>query len=1116
MKPLKLTMSAFGSYAGKNVIDFTGQQQGIFLITGDTGAGKTTIFDAITYALYNQTSGGERNGNMMRSQYAQPETETYVELEFLYRGQTYRVRRNPDYKITKTLKNGKIREQKVPHSVELTLPDGTVFPEKKNATDAKIIEILGLTADQFSQIVMIAQGDFLKLLYTKSDERKMIFSKLFRTDIYWKIQENLRRKSMEMDERIQENDRAFEQEKSRIILLPESEEIPLDELVERLRERLKDALKEQNLRRANVEELNKKITKYEEINKLFVSLEKIRQTGNPDYKITKTLKNGKIREQKVPHSVELTLPDGTVFPEKKNATDAKIIEILGLTADQFSQIVMIAQGDFLKLLYTKSDERKMIFSKLFRTDIYWKIQENLRRKSMEMDERIQENDRAFEQEKSRIILLPESEEIPLDELVERLRERLKDALKEQNLRRANVEELNKKITKYEEINKLFVSLEKIRQTGKELEARQAESKERRQQIENARKADKVLVAEQQNLRQQQEVEQSAQAIAKMTETLANNQEMFETLKTQQQEAEAKQKREAADIQKKMLALEQSFPSYEALQNARSEEQQAKKVWEDLGKTSEESFHKKKAGIAALKEQQKQQEQVVEQTKKNWEQTSLSASESAKHYEHMYEAFLKEQAGILAENLSAGCPCPVCGSTVHPDPAKLSDHAVTELEVEQAKKTRAAAEEKRDRAYAAFEAEKTEKQKLAQAVEKEEADFVLAQTIAKQQRKEAEQNYVSLQKIAEQIREKLVYPSLAEAKKQYAAMQKALEAAEQEIERKRQKVSELAEAMNTLKGQKLAEEENQKTAKKLAAKTEKEYAKLLEKSGFVSEETYHLAILPERSRSKLEREEKEYESQCLRQQSEQKLLEKQVSGKTYTDTTELNEQLKAEKQALKEAEKTYMELHTAYENDRSVLQNCAVYLEKGKKLESEDQVIKSLSKTANGRLSGSAKIDFETYIQRQYFKQIIHEANKRLLTMSNHQFILKLKEEANTGRKTNEGLDLSVYSLVTDSERDVKTLSGGESFLAALAMALGLSDIVERSAGAIHPDMMFIDEGFGSLDAQSRQQAIEVLAELAGDSRMVGIISHVTELKEQIDRKLVVSRTDKGSRAVWTE
>ena len=413
-------------------------------------------------------------------------------------------------------------------------------------------------------------------------------------------------------------------------------------------------------------------------------------------------------------------------------------------------------------------------------------------------------------------------------------------------------------------------------------------------------------------------------------------------------------------------------------------------------------------------------------------------------------------------------------------------------------------------------EKAKQQELAQQVEKGEADLLLAQTIAKQQLKEAEQTYTNLQKAAEKIQGELVYPSLAEAKKQYDAMQKKIEASEREMEKKRQKVTELSEAINTLKGQKLSEEDNEKSTQKEAAKSEKEYQKILEKSGFASEEAYHLAILPERSRLRLEREEKEYETQCLKQQSEQKLLEKQVSGKTFTDTTELKEQLKAEKQTLKEAEKRYIDLHTAYENDKSVLQNSAVYLERGRQLENEDQVIKSLSKTANGRLSGSAKIDFETYIQRQYFKQIIHEANKRLLTMSNHQFILKLKEEANTGRKTNEGLDLSVYSLVTDSERDVKTLSGGESFLAALAMALGLSDIVERRAGAIHPDMMFIDEGFGSLDARSRQQAIEVLNNLAGDSRMVGIISHVTELKEQIDRKLVVNRTDKGSRAVWAE
>jgi len=930
MKPLKLTMSAFGSYAGENVIDFTGQQQGIFLITGDTGAGKTTIFDAITYALYSQTSGGERNGNMMRSQYALPETETYVELEFSYRGQTYRVRRNPDYKISKTLKNGKVKEQKVAHSVELTMPDGTVFPEKKNATDAKIVEILGLTADQFSQIVMIAQGDFLKLLYTKSDERKMIFSRLFKTDIYWKIQENLRRKSSEMDERIQENQRALEQEKSRII---------------------------------------------------------------------------------------------TPFEE---------------------------------------------------------------------------------------------EELPLEELVERLKELVKEAQKEQNLRRANVEEVNKKITKYDEVNKLFVSLEQICQRGKELEARQTESKDRKQQIEDALKADKVLAVEQQKLRQEQALRQSAQAIAKMEETLLRDQEKLETLRMKLQEAEEQQKKETSDTQKKMLTLEQSFPSYEILQNALQEAQQAKSAWEELKENGKQTCAQKEAEIATLKEQQKQQEAAVCKAKEKWEKTSVSAVEAAKHYEQMYEIFLTEQAGILAQNLKADCPCPVCGSLIHPNPAKLSDHAVTEQGVEQAKKARTTAEEKRDTAHTAFESEKEKQHELAQQVEKGEADLLLAQTIAKQQLKEAEQTYTNLQRAAEKIQGELVYPSLAEAKKQYDAMQQKIEASEREMEKKRQKVTELSETINTLRGQKLSEEDNEKSTQKEAAKSEKEYQKILEKSGFASEEAYHLAILPERSRLRLEREEKEYETQCLKQQSEQKLLEKQVSGKTFTDTTELKEQLKAEKQTLKEAEKRYIDLHTAYENDKSVLQNSAVYLERGRQLENEDQVIKSLSKTANGRLSGSAKIDFETYIQRQYFKQIIHEANKRLLTMSNHQFILKLKEEANTGRKTNEGLDLSVYSLVTDSERDVKTLSGGESFLAALAMALGLSDIVERSAGAIHPDMMFIDEGFGSLDARSRQQAIEVLNNLAGDSRMVGIISHVTELKEQIDRKLVVNRTDKGSRAVWAE
>ena len=247
MKPRQLTISAFGSYAGKTEIDFTGEQQGIFLITGDTGAGKTTIFDAITFALYGQTSGGERSGNMMRSQYAQASAETFVELTFLYREQVYTVRRNPEYQIEKTLKSGTVKSQKVASNVELTMPDGSVFPEKKAVTDAKIEEILGLSAEQFTQIVMIAQGDFLKLLYTKSDERKKIFSKLFQTDKYWRIQERLKYRSLHLDDRIEENKRAYAQEQARIVIpeelknqQAEEQELPLDELIVRIVERKKE------------------------------------------------------------------------------------------------------------------------------------------------------------------------------------------------------------------------------------------------------------------------------------------------------------------------------------------------------------------------------------------------------------------------------------------------------------------------------------------------------------------------------------------------------------------------------------------------------------------------------------------------------------------------------------------------------------------------------------------------------------------------------------------------------------------------------------------------------------------------------------------------------------
>ncbi len=749
MKPIQLTISAFGSYAGKTEIDFSGEQQGIFLITGDTGAGKTTIFDAITFALYGQTSGGERSGNMMRSQYALASAETFVELTFVYREQVYKVRRNPEYQIEKTLKNGTVKMQKVASGVELIMPDGSLFPEKKAATDAKIEEILGLSVEQFTQIVMIAQGDFLKLLYTKSDERKKIFSKLFQTDKYWRIQERLKYRSIQLDNQIEENKRAYAQEQSRIVIPEEFRVQPQEEMtLEELNERILQGRKEVEERLASVREKEKKLS----------------------------------------------------------------IALNGI----------------------------------------------------------------------------------------------------------------------EEVNRQFDQYERMQRQQVELETKKEEELLRLERIAEAKKAERIRGFEE---------------------------KYVEALKNAEQSGNLKKKLES---------------SIEALEEKRRLAGEQLEVQKDV----------------------------------------------------YYQLLIGQQAGLLALELKENEPCPVCGSTEHPALASGDvKKKISELEGE-----------------------------------------------------------------------------LNRAKTKLAKCTENLENAQKELQMRH--------------GQLKQEEEKYKTCERNVTQAKEAYEKKLSESPFENEEAYKQAYLLERSREKLERESREYQEKCSLTAGQLVTWEKALKGKEKQDTLALKESLREVEAEGKQLERRKMQLHTAYQTNRLVLENSREYREKGIQLSEEDQVIKSLYRTASGKLTGSAKIDFETYIQRQYFKQIIHEANKRLLTMSGQQFMLKLKEESDVGKRSNEGLDLAVYSLVTDSERDVKTLSGGESFMAALAMALGLSDIVTKNAGGIQMDMLFIDEGFGSLDANARRNAIEVLQQLSDGKRMVGIISHVTELKEQMDHKLVVTRSDKGSKVSW--
>lgn len=977
MKPRKLIMSAFGSYAGQTEIDFTRQKGGLFLIGGDTGAGKTTIFDAITYALYNQTSGGERNGAMMRSQYAAGTAMTYVEFEFEYAKACYRIRRNPEYMITKELKNGKIKEQKVPAAVELILPDGSVFPEKRSGTDAKIEEIIGLTVEQFTQIVMIAQGDFLKLLYTKSDDRKIIFSKLFRTGDYWRIQENLRRRSLAMDEAIAENGRAMAQEQGRVIL-------PKEEL----------------------------------------------------------------------------------------------------------------------------------------------------------------------------------EGMPLEEAVAQIHQWEKELAAEQEVKRKEIEKVRGKLVQAEEVNRLFTELRKREMRGEELETEADQERQRRQQLEAAIKADKVAVEEQRLREKESERARSQKACKELELWLGDAREKFNRCEQLLKQREQENAIATEQASKELHRIEEGISGYEALAQAEQREHQAKNAYETAKGEYEHGLKRMAQSLLCRITEESKAEQQRDKAAKTWEQAAAEAREASHQYEAVYQRFLEEQAGILAKSLRENEPCPVCGSLNHPAPAVLSEAAVSEAEVKVAKDARAKAEERSEAAYQKFEQWKTKAGEAQILLEQERQRFLVeakgvcedseealraylvkqentatgnirisqllddetrvgeqlgrevALTVGREQVEGLHRDYQEWAKETGRIRDGLPYPTEEEARAVIERIRKDEEGRKQSYRRMQQENEELKAELDRKQGQRMQEEEKVKQLQQECEKAACTYEKALEKQGFASEEAYQEALLNERSKKSLERASEEYKKACQENQGQLDALRKTVAGKEEQDTAALKEQIGALETERRRLEKEHLAMHTAYVTDASVMEHCSSYLEKKRELEEEDWVVKSLFRTANGRLTGSAKIDFETYIQRQYFKQIIHEANKRLLTMSGHQFMLKLKETSSTGRKSNEGLDLSVYSLVTDSERDIKTLSGGESFLAALAMALGLSDIATRKAGAVHLDMMFIDEGFGSLDEQSRKQAIEVLDELAGGDRLVGIISHVTELKEQIDHRLLVTRTDKGSKAVW--
>ena len=1045
MRPIRLEMSAFGSYAGRTVIDFSNISGGLFLVTGDTGAGKTTIFDAITYALYDRTSGGRRDGNMMRSQYAKEGADTYVEYTFSYQDQVFQIRRNPEYLRAgkRRGKDGEIRMVREAAKVELIMPDGQVFRGKKRETDQKIIEIMGLTAEQFTQTAMIAQGDFLKLLLAESRERKKIFSRIFQTEVCSRAQEELKKRAGELAARLEEN------------------QINVKTELERVENTFHAMERWQELKESEM-------PSYQEI---FQILEEI-------------ITEGETKEKEISGQSEKLQKRIRELTEKKEKGET-----------------------WQRLIESLERETKRREALAEKEEIY----QNLERK-LDLGKRAEQAARA-----------------------EQLFEQIK-AICEKN--KAELQEVKRKLAETEE-------------AGKEAKKGYQEAELEKKRIEEAY-GEKIIF-----LRNALPIYSE---VAKLRE---------EEKKTEQKIRKKERKEKELEERKKQVAVQKE----EAIR-IRETCNDAKSRLDILSYQKKELDNRRRQLEALLKRQRELEEKEKDctESRRILEQKKEVYLSCHGIYEKKYQAFLDGQAGILAQKLEEGIPCPVCGALKHPSPSLLPEKLPTEAEVKEAKKLRDDAEEIRNQCAQSYQQaasgyqtlllvfreefgklfpEETgeEKSVIKSGIEEScQRDKELNQKMKRadddlKQYEKARETEEKLRDIEEQMRadeerlkeekeqlllerkeaetairtrsRELPETGEREAKEQLKQMEDSVKLAGDKWRKAEEGYRRLAENWNHLRGQEARMQDTWEQNQADRKQRQEEYRQTIAEQGFPDEASYRGAVMMPSEIKEKEQQLMAYRESLKEAAGRIASLEEQLKGKNPVDLKVIAEEMEEARLEYEKTRESELQTYGMNQKNREVLESLKRREQLDGDLRKEYEKVSRLSKTANGTLSGSVKLDFETFVQRQYFRQIIQAANQRLVRMTSGEFLLQCRDIEHLGSQGQAGLDLDIYHMASDSVRDVRTLSGGESFMASLAMALGLSDIVQNTAGAVRIETMFVDEGFGSLDDEAREQAIRVLTELAGERRLVGIISHVNELKEQIDRKLVITKTEHGSKAAWS-
>lgn len=1021
MKPLKLTMTAFGPYKDREVVDFTHLDENrLFVISGKTGAGKTTIFDGICFALYGSASGEDReNFKMLRSDFADDEVHTSVELVFELNGKTYRVLRQLGHvkKGNKTATGEKYEFYQITNQGEIPCVDR----QMKSEIDQKVEEIVGLTKDQFSQIVMLPQGEFRKLLTSKTENKEEILRRIFQTYPYQEITERLNAKRKEVEDAFariaQQRDNYVaeirsklpEREESKLVQVLSQEHFNMNQLVEALQEETNYYREQVDLKQTQKGQAQKHSQTIQDQYQTAKALnEKFKELAQNEQKLTELqAQKPEINQQQI------------LLEKSERASQIEVQESYVKDLRQDLEQKRRAKADAEQAQATASEAQKQ-------AEAQYKTEE---KRKTEREEKAQ--------------------------LVERLKE------------------LRPKVNELSEHQKAV---------------KQAESSMK--ELSNHYKS-----VEQQHQQQQKEQEQLEQHIRKSTEEV--------------------------DV------LPQKQKELESLREKGREAQSYIKLLDEL--------------------------QGIKTTLKTEESSYKKAKDT---FEQKEQAWIHGQAGLLAQHLKDGEPCPVCGSLDHPQKAEVAIHTPTKEELDQAK----AEYDKHYQSYttvvAQFKAKQEQIQEKEQVLKNHEIepetvkqtfDWIVeqGQSLSReverltQLSKELKSQREQLDKLTEQLkkseqqkeqikkqldeknleleRAKTTYQNalesvpetlrepvnlekqLNEAIEVRERLEKAWESAQDELNKSRETA---AKASTNVENARV----NLKESQDKLDKAEQNFIESLSEHGFQNEEEYRNAKRAEEERKAMKDRIEQYNQQLATVNTRIKDLQEQLTDQERVD-------LESFEAKVKEAQEQYEQALQQY-NQVVQLQQDTVDL-KTRMIETSEQVAeqeKALNRVQDlydvVRGQNNRKISFERYLQIEYLEQIVDAANARLKRLSNGQFYLK-RSDRQEARGRQSGLGLDVYDVYTGQDRDVKTLSGGEKFNASLCLALGMSDVIQSFQGGVSIETMFIDEGFGSLDDESLNKAIDTLIDLQKSGRMIGLISHVQELKAAIPAVLEVNKSRDG-------